>query len=894
MNLDIFNVDQYTKEMPEVINPKIFESGKFARDGLFSQQIFGPVKSYYCVCNRATYRGRSNTAKKCTECNVDITNSEERRKRYAKITLPFPILNPIFYYIITTSKTTLKTIIDDMLNYTNHYFYNIDDIITKETDTIKPIEGTERLIGLKGVITIIEKFIENSDKQEFQFIRDNFDKISFSNVIVIPPDFRPCGNNNTGIRVIDEINQLYSTILIRSNNVKSIQFQVNESNEIYRSNFKHIQQTVIKLYDYILKKMSKKKGLIRSNILGKRLDFSGRAVISPNPNLTIDTCKVPYWMILEILKPQLSAYLVNRRVCKRYNQSVKLIEDCIKSKDTQLFNIVEEFCVDKVCILNRQPTLHRLGILAFKVSTHLGNTVQIHPMVCSPFNADFDGDAMAIYFPATEAGIKDAKEKLGIWNNLVSPTDISIVPRPDLDIILGIYALSSNDSKDNLKEIKGKKLPFGKYLINQCFPEDYRLIDEPLKDKELMNLLNDVALHYSPDVVMETLDKIKSLGFTHATLKGYTLGIDDLYSDVLDGISADLTGNVQEDIAKMNSDEVMVKLREFPFAEFVDSGARGNWDQVRQIVLARGYVSDISGKIRPNLIRSSLIKGLNQEEFFNSCYGSRKGLLDTALSTGDSGYLTRKLIYSTISMELGTDDDCGTDDYLEVKVDDEAMARTLWWRYRIAEDNHIEKITSKNYKSIVGTTVKLRSPIYCQDRKLCKKCYGDLYKILHSDQVGIIATQAVGERTTQLVLRTFHLGGVAQAASGTQTDDQEDIISGIGMANTIFHKPGSLDNINGPFDLVKCIYEIFNPYKGIHLIHYEIIVSCMMFAGKTPWRLHELRKETPYTWTSILQIPSKNSWLIGLAFSNLKQKLLDGLVNSRTDEPSAISDLFRF
>ena len=166
--------------------------------------------------------------------------------------------------------------------------------------------------------------------------------------------------------MVDDINLHYQKIIKICNAIKASPIQMTEKDDLFKNNFSYLQFTILKLYDFVLKRMSKKSGLIRSNILGKRVDFSGRAVISPNPELKIDECGIPYWMILEILKPNIISYLINRRVCKRYNQASKIIDECIRSKDESLLEIVSDYCKDKICVLNRQPTLHRLGILSLK------------------------------------------------------------------------------------------------------------------------------------------------------------------------------------------------------------------------------------------------------------------------------------------------------------------------------------------------------------------------------------------------------------------------------------------------------------------------------------------------------------------------------------------------
>jgi len=914
MKLKLTNIDEICKDLPEITNHKIFESGKFSKTGLFSQQIFGPVKSFCCACNRITYRGRSNNVSRCEICDVDIVPSEERRKRFAKIELPFKILNPIFFYILTSSRPAMKKIFLNLLNYKAEYFFDSDDkllkaekieVVDENTGEIKEEypENIEVLKGLSGVIKIIENTSKNDPRPEFKFIKNHFKESTIRNILIIPPDFRPCGNSASGTKIVDEINQLYSRLIIQSNHVRDILFKIDEDNDIFQMNFRHIQSTVLELYNFVLARMSKKKGLIRSNILGKRVDFSGRAVISPNPDLSLDECKIPYVMLLEILKPQLSAYFVNRRICKRYSQAVILIEKCIKDQSDDFYELAEEFCEGKFCILNRQPTLHRMGVLGFKVGIHKGNTIQIHPLVCSAYNADFDGDAMAVYFPVTKEAEEDVDKKIGIWNNLISPTDITSVPQPNQDIILGIYTVTNDENYDTEKEYEkdGKKLSFGKYLFNSCMPEDYPVIKNTITKNKLSVIINDLVLRYPAKVVIKCLDKIKTLGFVKSSIEGYSLGVNDLFNEEMKKISGELTGNIREDLTLLNSNETKNRLKQFKFHEFIDSGARGSWEQARQLVLSRGYVSDVTGRIVPELIRNSLTQGLNQGEFFISSYGARKGLLDTALSTGDSGYLTRQLIYSTVAVRLDDSpegDDCGSKDYLTIKIKDKRMAKTLLWRYYSDSSHNLHKVTIQNYQSLIGKTIRFRSPIYCKNKKICRKCYGDLHKILHSNEIGIIATQAVGERITQLVLRTFHLSGVAQL--GRKSERQEDIIGGIERANKLFHNPKDLNRSDGEGKIVTAahltteIYNLFNPYKGIHSVHYEVIVSVMMWSGDKLWRLNKNRDFETYEWTSILQIPHKTSWLLGCAFSNLKAKLLDGLVKNKEDQENCISDLFKF
>ena len=903
MRLKQIDIDEISKELPEILDEKIQESCKLTASGLFSQQIFGPLKSYRCGCTRSIYRGPHSKEERCPICNVEITTSEERAKRYAKIQLPFPIINPLIYMLMLKAKPSVKNIMYNMLYYKKAYIFDEEgDVKEFDANTDDP---KLKLEGAEGVKKFILKISVGSSKAELKFIDENQNLILTNNILVMPPAFRNFSKNNSGSYVTDVLNRHYTDLLIRISRINAMSFEMRNDSDVHKIYFKSIQLHSIKIYEYIIEKLSKKTGLIRGNILGKRVDFSGRAVISPDPTLKINECRIPYLILLEMYKPKLITYLVNRKITNRHNKASDIIDRCIIENDKFLLPILEDFVKDQVCILNRQPTLHRLSVLAFNVKINPGNTIMIHPMVCSSYNADFDGDQMAVYVSMTDKCTEDINAKVGIWNNLLSPTDGELVPKPNQDIILGIYTATKNNTNKTY-ECKGIKLSKSRYLFNECLPETYPVIDEVVDKNTLMKILNDIALNYTAKECMKTLDAIKDLGFSLSTKHGYTLSIDDLYVEEFENFTDTLNGSIKENIYNLNNNkEIHKKIQKKPYYIYIESGARGSLDQLTQLVVARGYVADANNKIRPNMIKSSLSTGLNKTEFFESSWGSRKGLLDTALSTSSSGYLTRQLIYSTVNMELGNVEDCKTTEYLEMDVmvknssgqldekKTEALAKTLIWRYVVSMDGktHI-LITKDNYKALMGRRIKLRSPIYCRSKKICKKCYGNVCNILHSNQIGIIGTQAVGERSTQLVLRTFHTSGVASGSG--ETENNEDIISGMGIVNKLFHKPTDIKGVTNPVDLVLALNNVFSQYGGIMLVHFEVIVSAMMWHEKKLWRTIPNRNNYPFKFESILKIPSLGSWLLGISFARLKTKLLDGLVNDEVDTPTSISNLFRF
>lgn len=608
------------------------------------------------------------------------------------------------------------------------------------------------------------------------------------------------------------------------------------------------------------------------------------------------------------------------------------------------------------------------------------------------------------------------------------------------------------DLEKDMVEFKGSKISYGRYLFNKCLPDNYPLIDKPVDKKELNIIINDIALRYPNTVTIETLDKIKELGFKISTEAGYTLSLDDLYDPYLKKRAYALDSNdINKTIDIINNDEdINNAIMKKDYFTYVKSGSRGSIEQLKQLVFCRGFIADANNNIRPNLIKNNLVCGLNDSEAFESCYGARKGLLDTAVSTGQAGYITRQLIYSTIEIELDPNsEDCGTLDGLHLLVsykddngniitkDTESLAKSILWRYNIEEDGSTTLITTKNYMNYIGKRVKLRSPIYCKNKKICKKCYGNLFKMHKSPQIGILATHAIGEKSVQLILRSFHFsfykdtqildinnnkytiedvynkvkngedfytfscssdgeimvskvidahadhitnkmivvtldndeevkvthghemmmrdgsyknaedlkigdslmptdngnvivkniefvtleneerfydltvdnpnhnfalgagifvhnsGGVS---STTESGGNNDIISGMEMVNKIFHVSGSLKTKpKSPTILVKKLQNIFSSYGNIHLVHFEVIISSMMWYNNKKWRLLKNRKELDYNYESVLKVPSLSSWLVGAAFSRIKNKLLEGLIQDRKeDTSSSLSDIFRF
>jgi len=889
MGLSILDVDKFCENLPEVTSHKIYEKKSLNSSGLFSQTIFGPIKSYQCACRIYSYSPDPEKPKVCPKCGVEYTTSEKRKKTFAKIVLPFEVLNPIFFNIISEDSKDLKKIVTNMIYYRERYFFDENNKIVKFTSSEQKYDklywGAKR--AKEFILELYKRQDENNIKKTRvrKFIQDNIDKFLIKNIIVIPPDFRPMSKIDDTI-VMDEINLIYQKILKISEEYKNISYNVYEEEDIYKNNFRYVQKLVFDIFDYCAERINKKIGLIRNNILGKRVDFSGRAVIAPDPELNIDECKVPYEIALELLKPKLIPYLINKNICKRYNDAISKLDDSIRKNDFKFMDILKEYIEknEEVVILNRQPTLHRLSVLAFKIVPYEGKTIGLHPMICDPFNADFDGDAMAIYLPITDRSKKDVLSKIAIWNNLISPTNLNCVPKANQDIVLGTYLFSKKELENFIDS---------KYLN--------KIEKQHIGGKELTSILNDIVLNEKPFYVMKIIDDIKKNSLEKSTMEGFTLSLDDFEVDEeikefkkefenLDGKDKKQMKNF---ITKQKSLDKKLKKRNTSYALFIESGARGSWDQAKQIFVCRGFVADIYNNVIPIFLKNSYMDGLTKKEFFASCFGTRKGLVDTAVSTGDSGYLTRQLIYSSSHISLSeTAVDCGTKDTLEVTVEDEKFLNSILGRVYI-DENGEKKIVKKDDVELIGKTINMRSPIFCKSEKICKTCYGNLSNLIHSNDIGIIATQAVGERTTQLVLRTFHVSGVVRESK--ETGENEDIISGISILRKLLHSPKNIlgENLNYK-NLLMALYKLFSEYGKINLVHYEVILASMMWKGRIPWRLSNPRSEEEIEYVSVLKVPSRSSWLLACSFSDFKKKIIKNLLFPTRGISSSLDDIILF
>jgi DNA-directed RNA polymerase subunit beta' len=693
-------------------------------------------------------------------------------------------------------------------------------------------------------------------------------------VPVIPPDLRPMVQLDGGRFATSDLNDLYRRVINRNNRLKRL-LDLGAPEIIVNNEKRMLQEAVDALFDNgrrgrpvtgpgnrALKSLSDmlkgKQGRFRQNLLGKRVDYSGRSVIVVGPQLKLHQCGLPKQMALELFKP----FVMKRLVDLNHAQNIKSAKRMVERSRPVVWDVLEEVIAEHPVLLNRAPTLHRLGIQAFEPQLIEGKAIQIHPLVCTAFNADFDGDQMAVHLPLSAEAQAEARILMLSSNNILSPANGRPITTPTQDMVLGIYFLTSmSESTADLKDsevasyssipealmahdagllsvqdkirirLVGMTPPadfvapegwvegdpftivttLGRALFNEALPADFAYVNEKVDKKVLGITVNRLAELYVKIDVAETLDGLKSLGFHWASRSGVTISFSDV---VAPAAKAELLANAEEKAAKVQqqyerglitdserrqelieiwtraTDEVARAMQDnFPLTNpvhmMVDSGARGNYMQVRQIAGMRGLVANPKGEIIPRPIKSNFREGLSVLEYFISTHGARKGLADTALRTADSGYLTRRLV--DVSQDVIVREvDCGTDRGSEMLIAEsvdgvlrplENLDTALASRV-IARDVEVdgkvvatagEELTVPRMEEMIAAgadRVRVRTVLTCESNVgTCAMCYGRSMatgKLVDvGEAVGIIAAQSIGEPGTQLTMRTFHTGGVA-------------------------------------------------------------------------------------------------------------------------------------
>jgi DNA-directed RNA polymerase subunit beta' len=698
---------------------------------------------------------------------------------------------------------------------------------------------------------------------------------------VIPPDLRPMVQLDGGRFATSDLNDLYRRVINRNNRLKRL-LDLGAPEIIVNNEKRMLQEAVDSLFDNgrrgrpvtgpgnrPLKSLSDmlkgKQGRFRQNLLGKRVDYSGRSVIVVGPQLKLHQCGLPKEMAVELFKP----FVMKRLVDLNHAQNIKSAKRMVERARPVVWDVLEEVIREHPVLLNRAPTLHRLGIQAFEPQLVEGKAIQIHPLVCTAFNADFDGDQMAVHVPLSAEAQAEARILMLSTNNILKPADGKPVTMPTQDMIIGIYCLTrmTPDTPGNGRtfgglpealmaydrgeldlqaevtvRLRGMAPPvqfsqadngtaeqgesigqfrlsttLGRCLFNETLPEDYPFVNYEVGKKQLSVIVNELAEKYPKVEVAAALDKLKDAGFHWATRAGVTIAIEDVvappnkaaildtYEKRADKVQREYErGLITDDERRQELIEIwthatadVAQDMEGAFPEtnpvwmMVNSGARGNQMQVRQIAGMRGLVSNPKGETIPRPIKSSFREGLSVLEYFISTHGARKGLADTALRTADSGYLTRRLV-DVAQDVIVREEDCGTDRSLAMRIADRTSdptgggelrklpnientgtGRTLAEDVTDADGGVLATVGTDLTESLIEAmvaaeveSIRTYSVLVCQAKVgVCAKCYGRSLatgkRVDVGEAVGIIAAQSIGEPGTQLTMRTFHTGGVA-------------------------------------------------------------------------------------------------------------------------------------
>ncbi len=758
---------------PETINYRSFKPEK---DGLFCERIFGPVKDWECNCGkykRIRFRGIV-----CDRCGVEVTQSKVRRERMGHIDLAVPVthiwyshslpsrigylldltvreLERIVYYqsyvVIDPGNTSLKK----MEIISEDQYYELEEsgkqFVAKMgaeaiRDLLRDLDIEELAVSLRAQVKVetsvqrkkdtlkrlrvIEAFRQSQNKPEWMVLEV---------IPVIPPDLRPLVPLEGGRFATSDLNDLYRRVINRNNRLKKL-IEIKAPEVILRNEKRMLQEAVDALFDNgrrsrsvrgdskrPLKSLSDllkgKQGRFRQNLLGKRVDYSGRSVIVVGPELRLNQCGLPKNMALELFKP----FIIHKLEEKGFVQTVKSAKRLVERERPEVWDILEEIINDHPVLLNRAPTLHLLGIQAFYPVLVEGKAIRLHPLVCAAFNADFDGDQMAVHVPLSFEAQLEARILMMATNNLLQPSSGKPIAIPSQDMVIGCYYLTKErtgvagegmifGSADDViyaysagavdlhalikLSIPGRKklleTTVGRVIFNQIIPKELGYFNKVASKGELEKLVSEAHRLLGNEPTAIFLDNLKNIGFDYATMGGVTVGIDDIlvppekeklikdankeverihkqyekgaitngerYNKVID-----IWTRTTNEVARVMFDKISKVNQGFnPVYMMADSGARGSRDQVSQLAGMRGLMAKPQkrmtgqiGEIIESPITANFREGLTVLEYFISTHGARKGLADTALKTADAGYLTRRLVDVAQDVII-TEDDCGT------------------------------------------------------------------------------------------------------------------------------------------------------------------------------------------------------------------------------------------
>ncbi len=899
---------------PETINYRTYRPEK---DGLFCERIFGPERDWECSCGK--YKGTKFKGIICDRCGVKVTHSRVRRKRMGHINLAAPVVHIWFFKAIPNHLGTLLGMkaseLEKIIYFQDYVVTDPGDSPLKKQQLLTEEEyreasakygvGFKAEMGAEAIRTLLmgldlealsaelrAAINKTGSKQKLKDLANRLKTVEaiknspnkpewmvLEVIPVIPPDLRPLVLLESGNFATSDLNDLYRRIINRNNRLKKL-MDLNAPDVIIRNEKRMLQQAVDSLLDNgrcrrpvlgsnnrplksLADMIKGKQGRFRENLLGKRVDYSARSVIVVGPTLKLYQCGLPKRIALELYQP----FIIRKLKQHGLADTIKSAKRMIERRDERVWDILEEVIHQHPVLLNRAPTLHRMGIQAFEPVLVEGNAIMLHPLACKGFNADFDGDQMAVHLPLSIEAQAEAHTLMMATANIFSPANGSPMVGPSQDMVMGNYYLTClrPDQKgqemlfrdpfeaitawemgkvdlhakvkvrvNNTRFVEGPgdvrqtdgpcviETTPGRCIFNDILPAGMPFYNVTMSQKMLGRVISDCYATAGSAATVDLLDKIKDLGFRHATLGGLSFGVTDLK---IPQRKAEIIAQTEEKVKQIQqnyekgvltegerynqvidawtharvqvTNEMMRALREDtnedgtpylnPIYLMTDSGARGSVDQIQQLAGMRALMAKPSGEIIETPIKSNFREGLSVLEYFSSTHGARKGLADTALKTANSGYLTRKLI-DVAQNVIVTERDCGTlqgitksaiskGDQVEVPLSQLIVGRTARDNVRnpvtdemiVAENEVITPEAAAKIEALGLDSIRVRSPLTCDSEfGVCAKCYGwDMSTgqlVEEGLPVGIIAAQSIGEPGTQLTLRTFHTGGVASRA----------------------------------------------------------------------------------------------------------------------------------
>jgi len=691
--------------------------------GLFSEVVFGTTKDYQCACGQ--YKGIMCQGIVCDNCKVMVQSSEARRSTFGKIDLGNDVflVNPVAFKLLVNNCISNK----DLRNKA-YGVLSGKDWLNKKTGEVTKDYSDECYTGPHAfkdyiypeILDHVHSTIKINENNDYLInkVIPMIDKCLFTHLVpIIPPDLRPIISGAGSTNFIDEINKYYMLMLNYVSYIKDSPIMPYDKIAV-------LQQQYFAISELLLKKLSSKTGIMRKYLLAKRVDYSGRSVIVPDYTLNIDQIDISFHIIKEVFKPSLLPKLA---ATLNISELEALNTYDSNEHEDVLFELSQEYC-NYPCIINRQPTLHRASIMVMFIRKVIRDYVLVVPPIATePFNADFDGDQMAMYFPIGGAAYNEALNLIP-YKNIYLPSNGELAFEFKEDLVLGLYKISITE--------EGRRLIFSK-IPKEAHPYIEQYKDSRFTGKVLSSILS-ILIDKLPNIVFTNMiDTLAHLSHTEAKI---TISL----TDYAKATKEDLTN---------------------PVSLMIEAGARGKWQQARQINETRGFISDVEGRIIPSIINSSLLHGLSPNEYFVSAYGGIKGLIDSSRNTSISGYLTRRLIYLISNIELSESEwDCGSTNYLKLNLNEELIKMFMYRVVKLSDDPNDTNeyiITKDNYQDFADKNIYLRSPMTCLSKngKICHKCYGYLFQKHKSRQIGYIAAQSIGERAAQLTLRTKHTSG---------------------------------------------------------------------------------------------------------------------------------------